>query len=97
MESVLAIHGFQLIVICSIYALIITWATAPREITPVPTWPTRCYLCILRTARLAGSREYADSRTVFSRREQFMTGFAVWLTILMFAAIFVLASIRDWR
>lgn len=97
MESVLAIHGFQLIVICSIYALIITWATAPREITPVPTWPTRCYLCMLRTARLAGSREYADSRTVFSRREQFMTGFAVWLTILMFAAIFVLASIREWR
>jgi len=71
-------------VVLAFAAAFLTVASAPAG---YPVWPIRVYLRIFRKSKLLWGAKYADGRTSFPRREQFLASFVVWFFFFFVLAI----------
>lgn len=69
---------------CSItLAAIIAWGFTKNLSLVNPVWPVRLWLWYFRTNAFQWMKRYPDSRREFSRREQFLAAFCVWIFTLI--------------
>ncbi len=59
-----------------------------------PVWPVRLYLLLFRHNQPRVVRQYAERRTTFRWREQFMASAFVWFFIFFVVAVFVFGCSR---
>jgi hypothetical protein len=79
--------GRDLLILCAAVAFGLFAALATGRVTHPerPVWPVRVWLWVLRLNTLSWINRYPESRTTFSRREQFLASFFAWFFIV-FAA-----------
>lgn len=86
-----AVRDILVFVTSLIVGLVIAWLTTRNVDTRQPVWPVRFYLFILL---MGPARKYAESRSVFSKREQFLATFAVWFFLVFVLGIALFACGR---
>ena|SRR5688572_25560574 len=74
---------------CVVLALLAAWLTVSGARPDSPAWPVRLYLYFFRSSGVPWFRRYPDTRTTFSRREQFLTSWFIWFFIFFVAAIYL--------
>ena len=90
MQEFFLIREIQIFLACIALALGIAWLTSPRKASNIPAWPTRLYLTVIERSRTPLlSKNYRAGRTVYSRREQFLTTFFIWFFALLLLGMFV--------
>src|SRR5687768_13570213 len=88
MADIFPINEIWIFLGCIVLALLAAWMTVSGARTDSPVWPVRVYLYFFRNSGLPWFRRYPETRTSFSRREQFLTSWFIWFFVFFFAAIF---------
>ena len=96
MSEFLLIREVQLFLACVALALAIAWVSSPRSASSKPVWSTRLYLFVIERSNTPFlSKNYRESRNVYSRREQFLATFFIWFFLLFLVAVFAFGCGRS--